>query len=145
MRSKRFEPIRDIVSNSARELSVAVAEQGRRVTEIERAIAQLKAYRAEYARGAGDAAGPTDAVRLQNYRSFLDRLGDAVRTQVQALAAARVEYERRHALWSAKRVEAESLDRAVGRFRAEERRAEDRLEQREVDDTAARISAEKRL
>lgn len=140
MRSKRFEPIRDIVSQSAKELSTAVGDAGRRVTEIERAIEQLRTYREQYARNGAAPTGAVDAVRLQNYRSFLDRLGDAMRIQTQALGAARAEYDRRHALWSAKRIEAETLDRAVGRFRQEELRDSDRREQREVDDAAMRIS-----
>ena len=143
-RSKRFEPIRDIMSNAAKDLSVAVGEAARRVAEIERAVEQLKAYRDEYTRNVDGTGGATDAVQLQNYRSFLDRLGEAMRVQTQALVAARAEYERRHALWSAKRIEAETLDRAVGRFRQEERRADDQREQREVDDLALRISADNR-
>ena len=63
-----------------------------------------------------------DAVKLQNYRSFLDRLGDAMRQHQKNLDAARAEYEKRRALWSEKRVEAESLGRVVERFRKEERR-----------------------
>ena len=141
IRSKRIEPIRDIASNSAKDLSVAVAEAARRVAEIERAIEQLKAYRDEYTQSSGGSVGATDAVRLQNYRSFLDRLGEAMRLQAQALIVARAEYDKRHALWSAKRIEAESLDRAVGRFRLEEQRDADRREQREMDDSTLRSLA----
>jgi flagellar export protein FliJ len=81
-----------------------------------------------------------DAVKLQNYRSFLDRLGDAKRQHQKNLDAARAEFEKRRALWSEKRVEAESLGRVVDRFRKEERAAEDRKEQHEGDDAAMRIS-----
>ena len=81
-----------------------------------------------------------DAVKLQNYRSFLDRLGDAMRQHIKNLDAARAEYEKRRRLqWSEKRIEAESLGRAVERFRTEERAAEER-EQREGDDAAMRMS-----
>lgn len=144
-KSKRFEPIRDIATNSAKDLSIAVGEAARRVAEIERALEQLKAYRDEYTRESGGAVGTFDAVRLQNYRSFLDRLGEAMRLQSQMLVAARAEYDKCHALWSAKRIEAESLDRAVGRFRCEEQRDADRREQREVDDSPLRISLGRRI
>jgi flagellar export protein FliJ len=53
---------------------------------------------------------------------------------------ARAEYEKRRALWSEKRVEAESLSRVVERLRKEEQHAADRREQREGDDSALRIS-----
>ena len=79
-----------------------------------------------------------DAVKLQNYRSFLDRLGEAMRQQTQNLETARAEYEKRRALWSEKRIEAESLGRVVDRFRKEERHAADRREQHEGDEAAMR-------
>jgi flagellar FliJ protein len=139
-KSKRFEPIRELASNSADALSRAMADAARRVADLERQLEQLETYRAEYMRGSVSAGASMDAVKLQNYRSFLDRLGDAKRQHQKNLDAARAEFEKRRALWSEKRVEAESLGRAVERFRKEERAAEDRKEQREGDDAAMRIA-----
>jgi flagellar FliJ protein len=139
-KSKRFEPIREIASNSADALSRAMADAGRRVADLERQLEQLERYRAEYMQSPATAGASMDAVKLQNYRSFLDRLGEAKRQHQKNLDAARAEYEKRRALWSEKRVEAESLGRAVERFRKEERAAEDRREQREGDDAAIRVS-----
>ncbi|HXC07471.1 MAG TPA: flagellar export protein FliJ [Steroidobacteraceae bacterium] len=140
MKSKRFEPIREIASSSADDLSRAMAEAARKVADIERQIQQLQTYRDDYVRKSGQGAAAVDAVKLQNYRSFLDRLGDALRQQMKSLELARVEYEKRRLAWSAKRIEAESLGRAVERFRKEEQHAADRREQREVDDAALRVS-----
>ena len=140
MKSKRFEPIQEIVSTSANDLSRAMSEAGRRVADLERQLDQLKTYRDEYVRTSTQSPGPIDAVKLQNYRTFLDRLGEAMRQHLKSLETARVEYERRRTLWSEKRVEAESLNRAVERFRKEERHAADRREQHEGDDTALRIA-----
>jgi flagellar protein FliJ len=140
MKSKRFEPIREIASSSADDLSRAMGEAARKVAEIERQIQQLQSYRDDYLRKSGQGTAAVDAVKLQNYRSFLDRLGEALRQQTVSLDLARVEYEKRRAAWSAKRIEAESLGRAVERFRKEEQHTADRREQREVDDTALRVS-----
>jgi flagellar export protein FliJ len=85
-------------------------------------------------------AAAIDAVKLQNYRSFLDRLGEALRQHLKNLDNARAEYERRRLLWSEKRIEAESLSRVVDRFRKEEQHAADRREQHEGDEAAMRIS-----
>jgi flagellar FliJ protein len=139
-RSKRFEPIRDIASTSATDLSRAMGEAGRRVTDLERQFEQLKTYRDEYVKNSTDDRGTMDAVKLQNYRSFLGRLGDALKQQVTLLDHARAEYENRRLEWSAKRIEAESLGRVIDRFRNEEQRDADRREQREGDDAAMRIS-----
>jgi len=140
MRSKRFEPIRDIASTSATDLSRAMGEAGRRVSELERQVEQLKTYRDEYVRNSSEDRGTMDAVKLQNYRSFLGRLGEALRQQQTLLDHARANFENRRLEWSAKRIEAESLGRVIDRFRGEEQRDAERREQREGDDAAMRIS-----
>lgn len=140
MKSKRFEPIRDIVANSAKDLSRAMAEAERRVADLERQLEQLKTYRDEYLRKAAQSQGSMDTVRLQNNRAFLDRLADAIRLHLQQLGAARAEYEARRLRWSEKRIEAESLGRAVDRFRHDEQKSADRHEQREGDETALRLA-----
>src|ERR1700685_556438 len=139
-KSKRFEPIQEIASTSAKDLARAMGDAARKVADLERQFEQLKSYRDDYVRKSAQAAGAIDAVKLQNYRTFLDRLGEAVRQHLKNLDTARAEYERRRALWSEKRIEAESLSRVVERFRKEEQHAADRREQREGDDAAIRIS-----
>jgi flagellar FliJ protein len=140
MRSKRFEPIQEIAANSATELSRAMGEAGRRVTDLETQLVQLKKFRDEYAVDSTAAGGSIDSSKLQNYRSFLTRLGDALRLHLVKLEKARAEYERRRLLWSAKRIEVESLGRVIERFRKEELYVAEQREQHEEDDAAMRIS-----
>ena len=117
-----------------------MADAGLKVADLERQLQQLQSYRDEYLRSSGPAAGVTDAVKLQNYSTFMDRLGEALRQHLKNLDSARAEYEKRRAPWSEKRVEAESLSRVVDRFRKEEQHAADRREQREGDEAALRVS-----
>jgi flagellar FliJ protein len=140
MKSKRFEPIQEIASNSANDLARAMGEAGRKVADLERQLGQLQAYRDEYVSNSTQASGSIDAVKLQNYRSFLERLGEALRLHLKSLESARAEYEMRRKLWSEKRIEAESLSRVVDRFRKEEQQVVERREQREGDDAALRVS-----
>jgi flagellar FliJ protein len=139
MKSKRFEPIHEIALTSAKDLSRSMADAGRKVTELERQLEQLQTYRDEYVRNSTQGNGAMDAVKLQNYRSFLDRLGEALNQHQKSLGIARTEFDKRRVQWSEKRIEAESLNRAVDRFRKEEQRAADRREQREGDDAATRV------
>ena len=139
-KSKRFEPIHEIASTSAKDLSRIMGEAARKVADLERQLEQLQAYRDEYVRNSTQSSGTMDAVKLQNYRSFLDRLGEAMRQHAQSLSTARAEFEKRRALWSEKRIEAESLSRVVDRFRKEEQHAADRREQRDGDDAAMRVA-----
>src|SRR5882757_9375005 len=140
LRSKRFEPIQDIVATSAKDLSRAMGEAGRRVADLERQLEQLKSYRDDYVTNSSGGGGTMDAVKLQNYRSFIDRLGDVLRQHLVKLDSARAEYEKRRLLWSEKRIEAESLGRVIDRFRKEEQDAAEQREQREGDDAALRIA-----
>jgi len=139
-KSKRFEPIQEIVSSAATELSRAMGEAGRRVADLERQLLQLQSYRDEYVNTSTAVRGTMDAVKLQNYRSFLDRLGEALSQHAIKLDRARAEYEKRRAQWSEKRIEAESLGRAIDRFRIQERHAADQREQRDGDEAAMRIA-----
>ena len=143
MRSKRFEPIQELASNSADKLSRSMADAARRVADLERQFDQLKTYREEYIAKSTAGSGAMDGLKLQNYRSFIDRLGEAIRQHVTKLDTARAEYERRRVLWSEKRIEAESLSRVIDRFRKEELHVAERREQREGDDFAARISLDR--
>jgi flagellar FliJ protein len=115
-----------------------MGDAGRKVAELERQLEQLQAYRDEYVRNSIQADGVMDAVKLQNYRSFLERLGEALNQHQKALDLARKEFDKRRVQWSEKRIEAESLNRVVDRFRKEEQNAADRREQREGDDAAMR-------
>ena len=115
-----------------------MADAAKKVAELEKQLQQLHSYRDEYVRNSTQAAGSMDAVKLQNYRSFLDRLGEAMRQHGKNLEAARGEYEKRRAQWSEKRAEAESLSKVVDRFRKEEQHNADRREQRDGDDAAVR-------
>jgi flagellar FliJ protein len=117
-----------------------MADAANKVAELEQQLNQLQTYRDDYLRNCTQSNGSMDAVKLQNLRSFLDRLGDAMRQHGKTLEAARAEYERRRAQWSEKRVEAESLSKVVDRFRKQERREADRREQRDGDDAAARVA-----
>ena len=74
-----------------------MGEAGRKVADIERQLQQLQSYRDEYVRNSTQSAAAIDAVKLQNYRSFLDRLGEALRQHLKSLDLARAEYEKRRA------------------------------------------------
>lgn len=136
-RSDRMQPIKDLADRSERDAGAVVAAARRVVEEREAQLAQLRAYREDYARRAAH-EGAADAVRLQNYHAFLARLGDAVRQQEEFVALARQDLERKTALWQEKRVEAASLAKVVDRLASAEQRAAERQDQRETDERASR-------
>jgi len=138
MKSERFVPIQEIAARAADELRRAMADAQARVAELERQLQQLQSYREEYIRKGAATGAAMDAVRLMNYRAFLDRLTEVIGQHLQKLGTARADYEARRTAWSEKRIEAESLTRAVERFRSEEHELAERREQREGDEAAMR-------
>jgi flagellar export protein FliJ len=139
-KSKRFGPIQGIAAASAAALSKSMGEAARKVADLERQLEQLQTYSNEYANPPAAGGAAMDPTKLQNSRAFFDRLGAALRQHIGKLDAARAEYERRRTLWSDKRIEAETLDRAIDRFRQQEQYDADQREQREADEAALRIS-----
>ena len=113
-----------MASNSATDLSRGVADAERHLAEMERQLEQLNTYRSDYVGQSSTGPGAVDAVRLQNFRSFLDRLGEAIRAQSELVRVARTDYDAKKAQWSEKRVEAEALGKVVERFKVDERRVQ---------------------
>ena len=145
MKSKRFEPIQEIASTSAKDLSRAMGEAGRKVADLERQLQQLQTYRDEYVRNSAQGAA-VDRCRQAAELPLVSRSsGRGAAPANEALEIARAEYEKRRAEWSEKRIEAESLGRVVDRFRKEEQHAADRREQREGDDAALRTLMASRI
>jgi len=82
----------EIASTSAKDLSIAMAEAGRKVTT--RAAARTTAaYRDEYVRNSRRRRGDRP-VKLQTTGRF-GRLGEALRQHLKSLEAARAEFDKR--------------------------------------------------
>lgn len=136
-RSERMQPIKALADTRERDAGADVAAARRVLEDREKQLEQLRGYRAEYASRAAH-QGAADAVRLQNYHTFLARLADAIRQQEDLVAAARLELERKTASWQERRIEAASLGKVVERIAGAEQKAADRREQRETDERALR-------
>jgi flagellar FliJ protein len=136
-RSDRIRPVKEIVDSRERDAGRRLAEARTRVEEQEKQLQQLQRYRDEYLAGGTPAVGTTDTVRLVNLNAFLGRISDAIREQQARIAEARRELEALLEAWRGVKLESTALGRAVERFEADERRADDRQEQREQDKLAA--------
>ncbi len=145
MKSKRFEPIHNLADHSAQHASREVAQAASHVEEMQRQLAQLEQYRREYAEKPACAPAAMDAVRLQNFRSFLGRLNEAIRTQSLAVDQAQSAYEVKRAEWAQKRSEADSIGKVVERIRFDERKVQERREQSELDEVSARRISRNKL
>src|SRR5882672_6823115 len=128
-RSKRMQPIKELADSRERDAGSTVAAAQNLLQERERQLEQLKHYRDEYAARSTSALGTHDPMMLQNSRAFLQRLTDAIRQQEEAVRMAREDYDRKRDAWRERRVEANSLGKAIENLQSEERRVQEHREQ----------------
>lgn len=133
-RSKRLQPVVRAVEHDERECATRLAEAERRTLEAGQRRGELEAYQASYANGLAErAAAGISATDLRDYRAFLARLGEALRAQDRVVAQAKREQEAALEAWRLAAQRAESVDKVVGRWQAEERAVTERREQIESD------------
>ncbi|GMU68535.1 MAG: hypothetical protein AMXMBFR37_08680 [Steroidobacteraceae bacterium] len=139
-RVKRMQPVVRAVGHEEDERAAALARADRLVHDAERRLADLEAYRAEYADGLGRRiAGGISATGLRDYQAFLARLGQAIEAQAAIVADTRRTRGRAHEEWRRAAQRAKSVDHVVERWRAEERAALERREQNETDERARQL------
>lgn len=136
-RAERMQPIKKLADTRERDAGSVVAAAQEKLQECERKLVQLQAYRDEYVAKHDAQLVGMDALKMQNYRAFLQRLADAIRQQDSLVRAARDDYERKRETWRDRRVEAKSLGKAIENIKTEERKEEAHREQIRMDEQAA--------
>ncbi|HUN26965.1 MAG TPA: flagellar export protein FliJ [Steroidobacteraceae bacterium] len=137
--SKRLEPVQRVMDGEQRRRAQTVAASERRVGECEVKLAELQGYQHSYAQEFTRHAGRgMSGARVRDFQTFLTRLGEAVRQQLEILARARAERDEHIAAWRRASQRADMVGRVVIGRRNEERRGEEREEQRDTDERAAR-------
>ena len=138
-RTKRLQPVQNVVENAEKRLAQSLAAYERRVNEAETKLQELTRYRGEYEQQYTQRAGAGIGVtELRDYQAFLARLSDAMRQQQAVVQRARAERDAERLKWqdAAKRVKA--IDHVVTQWQNEERQIADRREQRDTDERAQR-------
>jgi flagellar protein FliJ len=138
-RTKRIAPVQTLFDDNERRLAQSLAAFERRAAESEKKLQELERYRAEYEKQftqrAGRGIGATD---LRDYQAFLARLNEAIRQQTALVQRAQIERDAERQRWQDSARRAKALGFVVDGWRAEERRADDRRDQRETDERAQR-------
>ena len=96
-------------------------------------LGELNAYRQNYLAGNG-AQTAVSSVHWKDYQSFRGRLDAAVAAQQQIVQECEQTALAHRQHWLAKRRRLESLERMLEKFRTEESLADDRREQKVLDD-----------
>ena len=139
MSSKQLQVAQRVMDAQERREAERLAAHERRVVEAEAKLAELQGYQRGYARDFAERAGRgMDGARLRAFQSFLARLGEAVRHQLEIVERARAERDAERESWRRAAQRADMVEHVVKRREGEERRALDRQEQRESDERSLR-------
>ena len=145
-RAKRIAPVQNLVEDAERRLAMSVAGFETRVKEAETKLQELQRYRLEYqqqfSQRAGRGMGATD---LRDYQAFLARLDDALRQQQIVLQRMQADRDVERQKWQKAAIKAKALDHVVDKWRAEERRVQDRREQLDSDERGQRVKRDEVL
>ena len=136
-RSRRISRVMNVAESHAEAASRGLAEAQGILEQRKRQLAELVAYRDEYVRAHPGSESELDAPRLEDYRSFLSRLTQAIREQEKLVGEAARETDLRRSRWRQRHTRARALENAVDRYRAEEERAAVCREQAELDEEVA--------
>jgi flagellar FliJ protein len=142
-RSERLKMVKKVVDDFERRKAEALAVAERRVSDNEKKLADLDAYRDGYVRDfAIRARAGIGAAAARDYQVFLTRLDDALKQQAQAVTTTRAQRDSERQNWQDAAQRAEAIGQTVERWRGEERYALDRREQHESDERSQRIWAQ---
>lgn len=138
-RSKRMQPVKRVAQNREQN-AVQKLGQSQQNLDAQRArLEELRAYRDQYARDFELSGGSgLDATRIQDYRAFLNRLGEAIRQQETLIEQCCSQHEQTRQQWIETRTHSQAIDKVVSRYRREEHRQQDLKEQREQDERSLR-------
>jgi len=138
-RSKRMQPVQRVARNREQS-AVQKFGQSRQNLDAQRTrLEELKAYRDQYARDFELSGGTgLGAARVQDYRVFLNRLGEAIRQQEAVLEQCLSQHEQTRQQWIETRTHSQAIDKVVHRYRREEHRQQDCREQKEQDERTLR-------
>jgi len=139
-RSKRMQPVQRVVHNREQS-AVQKLGQSQQNLDAQRArLEELRAYRDQYARDfESSGGGGLKAVRIQDYRVFLNRLSEAIRQQETLIEQCCNQHEQTRRQWIETRSRSQAIDKVVHRYRREEHRQQARKEQQEQDERALRM------
>jgi flagellar FliJ protein len=133
--SKRLKPVQQVAANRERNAARSMGQARANLAQEEAKLAQLREYHQEYlARFQSASAQGMSVNQLQEYRAFLAKLDEAITQQEKVVAASMANHSTQRDDWKQKHTRTQALGKVVERYRKEERKAADRVEQKENDE-----------
>lgn len=130
-RAARLQPAVDQARQRSEDALARFAAQQQQLARAEHQLSELHRYREEYANG-GDTASSVSA--MLNRQAFIQRIDQAIAQQVAEIARQQRALEQLRTDWTRSHARESALDSVVAQHVENERRAEERREQAELDE-----------
>lgn len=139
-RAARLVPVVDMAQRAERAAAVQLAQAQAQLKAAEVKLGDLERYRSDYQQqwlvaGQQGVSGQW----LMNYQRFLSQLEQAIAQQAQAVTWHQGVVGKARAQWQERYTRLEGLRKLVQRYRDEARLAEDKREQKQLDELAQRL------
>jgi flagellar FliJ protein len=136
-----MQTVERVVSDVEKKRAEALAVRERHVAECEQKLQELESYQKSYAQQFQARAGAgIGAAGLRDFQTFMLRLSEAVKQQIQLVEKAKADRDAERKVWQHAAQRAEAVGGLVQRWQKEEQRQQDRQDQRDSDERAQRIS-----
>jgi flagellar protein FliJ len=138
-RSARLGLVLELISRKEETERAALGELQAGIKQAEMKVQELVNYQRQYQAELLEQGNKIPTGRhIQNYHVFISRLGVAVEQQQQQLLLLRQRFEAQRQQWQLVHQKKTNMSDLVERCRLDERKAEDKQQQRDIDDTVYR-------
>ena len=141
-RAARLAPVVEMAERAEREAARMLGRCQGQLTQAEMKLGELERYRADYQQqwieeGKRGVSGQW----LMNYQRFLSQLESAIGQQLQSVKWHRDNLDKARAAWQQRYARLEGLRKLLQRYLDEARAADDKREQKLLDELAQRLPA----
>ena len=141
-RSKRMQTINKVAQKKEQDAARILGQSRQNLQLQNQRLSELMQYREDYTRKFSASGNDgMDTRKLNEYRSFLHRLNQAILQQREIITRADRECQLRERAWLGTRTRTQALDKVVERYQHEEQREVDRKEQKVQDEHALRLES----
>ncbi|MGE8360508.1 flagellar export protein FliJ [Pseudomonas sp.] len=139
-RAARLAPVVDMAERAEREAAVQLGRCQGLVNQAEVKLGELEHYRSDYQQQwISEGQRGVSGQWLMNYQRFLSQLESAIGQQRQSVAWHRSNLDKVREAWQQRYARLEGLRKLVQRYQEEARMAEDKREQKLLDELAQRL------
>jgi flagellar protein FliJ len=138
-RAKRLQPVGQLMDELERESALRVAATQNRLSDAQRRCVELQRYLDEYrALFAARAKAGMGVSGMRDYQTFIARLQEAVQAQQTVVEQLTAECQTEREVWAQAAARKTAVGKVILQARSDERKAEDRRQQIELDERAQR-------